>query len=36
MKTKYPRTSNVNIRVNPKVKKDAEEIYELASKQIND
>ena len=36
MQTKYPRTTNVNIRVNPQIKKDAEAILEEIGLNLSD
>jgi len=36
MQTKYPRTANVNIRVNPKVKEDAEEVLDEIGLNLSD
>lgn len=36
MQTKYPRTANVNIRVNPQIKKDAEAILDEIGLNLSD
>ena len=36
MQTKYPRTTNVNIRVNPKVKQDAESVLDEIGLNLSD
>lgn len=36
MQTKYPRTANVNIRVNPKIKQDAEAVLDEIGLNLSD
>ena len=36
MQTKYPRTANVNIRVNPKIKEDAEAVLDEIGLNLSD
>ena len=36
MQTKYPRTANVNIRVNPKIKADAEAVLDEIGLNLSD
>ena len=36
MQTKYPRTTNINIRVNPQIKKEAEEILDEIGLNLSD
>jgi len=36
METKYPRTANVNIRVNPKIKQDAEAVLDEIGLNLSD
>jgi len=36
MQTKYPRTANINIRVNPQIKKEAEEVLDEIGLNLSD